>query len=97
MACFCTFGPNDPRCCMRRGSSVNPDMNVESVNVQQFVPAVQPDLDALLTKEFNNLRGRICGLIESWGLPETQERGCKSTFKSLTYDAQQRVSDLIGD
>lgn len=48
-----------------------------------------------IVKEFNNLRGRILGLIESWGLPESQERGAKSTFKSLTYDAQKRVTDLV--
>jgi hypothetical protein len=25
--------------------------------------------------EYNRLRGRLCGLIESWGLPDKQERG----------------------
>lgn len=51
----------------------------------------------LLVAEFNTLRGRILGLIESWGLPERQEQGAKATFKSLTYDAQARLSDLIQD
>lgn len=50
-----------------------------------------------IAQEFNTLRGRILGLIESWGLPERQEKGCKSTFKSLTYDAEQRVKDLVSD
>lgn len=48
-----------------------------------------------VAKEFNTLRGRVLGLIESWGLPERQETGCKATFKSLTYDAEQRVKDLL--
>jgi len=48
-----------------------------------------------IAKEFNTLRGRVLGLIESWGLPERQENGCKATFKSLTYDAEQRVKDLL--
>lgn len=49
----------------------------------------------VLVAEFNTLRGRILGLIESWGLPEKQEQGCKATFKSLTYDSQARLLDLI--
>jgi hypothetical protein len=48
-----------------------------------------------IAKEFNTLRGRILGLIESWGLPQRQETGCKSTFKSLTYDAEKAISELI--
>lgn len=80
-SCNCTSGGSDPRCCQARAASVQADS----------------DLSAELAKEFNNLRGRILGLIESWGLPEVQERGCKSTFKSLTYDAQARLADLLGD
>lgn len=49
----------------------------------------------LVEKEFDTLRGRILGLIESWGLPETQEHGCKATFKVLTYDSQKRIEDAI--
>lgn len=49
----------------------------------------------LVADEFNTLRGRILGLIESWGLPERQENGCKSVFKSLTYDSQARITDLL--
>lgn len=48
-----------------------------------------------LAREFDNLRGRILGLIESWGLPEVQERGCKSTFKVLSYDAQAKIAALL--
>jgi hypothetical protein len=55
------------------------------------------DVEQLLADEFNTLRGRILGLIESWGLPESQERGCKATFKSLTYDSQARILDLLDE
>lgn len=50
-----------------------------------------------IASEFNTLRGRVLGLIESWGLPQTQENGCKSIFKSLTYDSEARVKDLVDD
>lgn len=50
-----------------------------------------------IASEFNTIRGRILGLIESWGLDERQENGCKSTFKSLTYDAEERIKDLVED
>lgn len=50
-----------------------------------------------IDQEFNTMRGRILGLIESWGLPERQEKGCKSTFKSLTYDAQAAIKDMVPD
>lgn len=50
-----------------------------------------------IAQEFNTMRGRILGLIESWGLPERQERGCKATFKSLTYDAERRIKELLDD
>jgi hypothetical protein len=48
-----------------------------------------------IIKEFNTLRGRVLGLIESWGLPERQEKGCKATFKSLTYDAEKAIRDIV--
>jgi hypothetical protein len=54
-----------------------------------------PTPEEIIIKEFNTLRGRILGLIESWGLPEKQERGCKATFKSLTYDAERAIKDTI--
>lgn len=48
-----------------------------------------------IASEFNTLRGRVLGLIESWGLPPAQERGCKQIFKSLTYDSEAAIKDLI--
>jgi hypothetical protein len=53
------------------------------------------DAENTLASEFDTLRGRVLGLIESWGLPEKQESGAKATFKSLTYDAQSKIDKLI--
>lgn len=53
------------------------------------------DREDQIAKEFNTLRGRILGLIESWGLPQRQETGCKSTFKSLTYDAEKAIREIV--
>lgn len=50
-----------------------------------------------LKEEFDRLRGRCMGLIESWGLDPQQEAGCKSTLKALSYDAQRRINDLVDD
>lgn len=46
-------------------------------------------------KEMNKLRGRLCGLIESWGLDERREIACKQTLKTLTYDSEALLIDLI--
>lgn len=56
-----------------------------------------PDTEesAVIAEEFNRLRGRLCGLIESWGVPERQERGMIQTLKSLTYDSEARVKELV--
>jgi hypothetical protein len=50
-----------------------------------------------LASEFDTLRGRVLGLIESWGMPEKQENGAKQTFKSLTYDAQKSIAQLLDE
>jgi hypothetical protein len=55
------------------------------------------ELDAILQEEFNRMRGRILGFIEACGLPERQENGMKNTFKTLSYDAQQRVTEILID
>lgn len=51
--------------------------------------------EEVVHQQFNKLRGRLCGLIESWNMPEKQERACISTLKSLTYDSEQVLADLI--
>jgi hypothetical protein len=54
----------------------------------------QPDeltVDEAVAAEYNRLRGRLCGLVESWDL------GTKmiSTLKSLTYDSEATVKELV--
>lgn len=56
-----------------------------------------PDQEAVVTEEFNRLRGRLCGLIESWGLADKQERGAINTLKSLSYDAQKAITESLRD
>lgn len=51
--------------------------------------------DEVIASHFDRLRGRILGLIESWGLPPIQERGCKSIFKSLTYDMEKDLNEIF--
>lgn len=48
-----------------------------------------------VTDEFNRCRGRLAGLFESFGLPEQQTRGCVSTMKSLSYDAQAAIIKAV--
>ena len=53
--------------------------------------------DAIVTAEFNRVRGRLCGLIESWGLDSKRERAMISTLKSLTYDSEKVVKELVNE
>lgn len=53
------------------------------------------DAEAVVIEEMNRLRGRLCGLIESFGLPEKQERGCINTLKTLSYDAQKAINEAL--
>lgn len=55
------------------------------------------DQTTVVTEEMNRLRGRLCGLIESWGLPEKQERGAINTLKSLSYDAQKAITESLSE
>lgn len=54
------------------------------------------DLASVIIDEHNRLRGRLCGLVESWGLEEKQERACISTLKALSYDSQARIIAALG-
>lgn len=53
--------------------------------------------DAVIHREFDRLRGRLAGLIESWGLPERQERGAVATLKSLSYDSEAALIEVVED
>lgn len=55
------------------------------------------EVDEVVSEEMNRLRGRLCGLIESWGLDDRQERGAISTLKSLSYDAEKKIKEAVED
>jgi hypothetical protein len=47
--------------------------------------------------EMDRLRGRLLGLIESWGLDDRQESACKSTLKALSYDSEAKLIKLLSE
>lgn len=53
------------------------------------------DNEAKVRAQLNRLRGRLAGFIEGCNLPEKQERSMISTMKSLTYDAEADLIELI--
>lgn len=52
------------------------------------------DVEALIHRNYDRLRGRLCGLIEACGLPQTQERGMIQTLKSLSYDDEAALVEV---
>jgi hypothetical protein len=48
-----------------------------------------------LALELDRFRGRMCGLIESFNLPERQERAAISTLKALSYDGQKSITAYL--
>jgi hypothetical protein len=59
-----------------------------------------PSLELLPAKEvaireFNSLRGRLCTVIESAGLPREQERALVLLIKNLSYQNQAVIAELI--
>lgn len=46
-------------------------------------------------REFNSLRGRLCTVIESAGLPKNQERALVVLIKNLSYQNQAVIAELI--
>ena len=57
----------------------------------EWVPAKE-----LAIREFNSLRGRLCTTIESVGLPKKQEKSLIQMIKSISYQNQAVISELIG-
>ena len=49
----------------------------------------------IAVKEFNSLRGRLCTVVESAGLPKKQERALVTLIKNLSYQNQAVVLELI--
>jgi acetylornithine/succinyldiaminopimelate/putrescine aminotransferase len=52
-------------------------------------------LEGKIVEHANRFRGRMCGLIESFGLPEKQERAAIATVKSLSYDEENALRKLV--
>ncbi len=46
-------------------------------------------------REFHSLRGRLCTVIESAGLPKKQERALVLLIKNLSYQNQAVIAELI--
>jgi len=55
-----------------------------------FLPAKE-----IAIREFNSLRGRLCTVIESAGLPNEQERALVLLIKNLSYQNQAVIAELI--
>lgn len=53
--------------------------------------------DAQVSVEMNRLRGRLAGLVESWGLDDKRERAMIATLKSLSYDSERVLKELVTD
>jgi hypothetical protein len=57
--------------------------------------------DELLTareisiREMNSLRGRLCTVVESAGLPKKQERALVLLIKNLSYQSQAVIAELL--
>lgn len=49
----------------------------------------------MAVREFNSLRGRLCSVIESAGLPKGQERALVGLIKTTSYQNQAVIAELI--
>lgn len=57
---------------------------------EEYLPARE-----IAIREFNSLRGRLCTVIESAGLPKKQERALVLLIKNLSYQNQAVIAELI--
>jgi hypothetical protein len=53
------------------------------------------DSAGVVSQEMNRLRGRLAGLVESWDVGERRERAMIATMKSLTYDSERLLKELV--
>lgn len=53
------------------------------------------EAEQLVATEMNRLRGRLAGLIESWGLDDQRTRAMIATLKSLSYDSEKTLKELV--
>lgn len=71
---------------------------VSSIEVGSFKKKIEArDRETEIHARMDRLRGRLCGLIESWGLEEKQERACIATLKQMTYDSEADFVDLLNE
>lgn len=57
---------------------------------EEFLPAKE-----IMIREFNSLRGRLCTVVESAGLPQRQERALITLIKNLSFQNQAVAIELI--
>ena len=49
----------------------------------------------LVKKTQNRLRGRMIGLVESWGMDEKRERAMIQTIKGTSYDNEEELKRTL--
>lgn len=49
----------------------------------------------IVAREFNSLRGRLCTVIESAGLPYKQERAIVTLIKNLSFQNQAVTTKIV--
>lgn len=49
----------------------------------------------IVAREFNSLRGRLCTVIESAGLPYKQERAIVTLIKNLSFQNQAVTTKVV--
>lgn len=51
--------------------------------------------EVVVKREMNRFRGKMAGYIESFNLPEKQERGMVSHMKNLSYECEKSIKDSL--
>lgn len=49
----------------------------------------------IVAREFNSLRGRLCTVIESAGMPYKQERAIITLIKNLSFQNQAVTTQIV--
>ena len=64
-----------------------------------MVDRVEEGLEAreIAVRELNSLRGRLCAVIESVGLPHKQERAIITLIKNLSFQNQAVIEKLLDE
>ena len=64
-----------------------------------MVDRVEDGLEAreIAVRELNSLRGRLCAVIESVGLPYKQERAIITLIKNLSFQNQAVIEKLLDE